>query len=124
MFVPNDHDVSSPDGVGEEHCRGRFRCLPCFVCQSEEWACAVELCALHVGSEDHWVLPLGDDISDSLVDGGFLCISACDPPCLVGERELHTSWIKDGISLPETADAVIATPDVCNAVQEVVNGGV
>ena len=70
------------------------------------------------------MLPLSDDLSDGLVDGGLLCTSACDPPCLVGERELHTSWIKDGVSLPETADAVIATLDICDAVQEVVSGGV
>ena len=32
VFVPHDHDVTSLDSVCKEHCRGRFRCLPCFVC--------------------------------------------------------------------------------------------
>ena len=114
--------MSTLSGVGEEHCRGRFRCLPCFICQREEWVCAGELCALHVGSEDHRVSSLGEELFDNFVDDGFLFISARDPPGLFGEREPYASWIKGGVALSETANDVVSTTDVCDAVQKVVSG--
>ena len=48
VFVSHDHDVSTFVRVGEETCRGGFRCLSRFVCQRGEWARAVELRTLHV----------------------------------------------------------------------------
>ena len=81
---------------------------------------SVELRTLHVRGEDHCVLPLGDCLSDSLVDDSFLCVSACGSPCLFGEGEFHASTVKDGAPLAESADFVIASPDICDAVKQVV----